>query len=359
MKVKFTFLFLILCLSAVMQSQCTMANYTSAVRIPVASYPYAATSAAVTVSATTVGLSTLSNSSYSCGTYFYAGANPAWWLNAATQSITINFSAPVTSLTFLINGTNSTEVFYIVSSSTCALSISNLCTVGFTSVGGTVTAGATAGLGSIITVNNPGGATMYRMTHNGLGAGSRVTLLDCFTLGSGSCVLPIELNSFTGKCNKNIVDLEWETATEKNNKEFTVERSKDGFDWEAIGIVKGAGNSASPKYYSFTDPKPSDNILYYRLRQTDYNGEFENTNMISVRACKQNSDIVVYPNPASDEIIIVGEGIQAIQLFDAYGVELLNRNVISESDLKVEVSQFEKGVYFLKIGEKNYKIVKE
>lgn len=358
MKVKFTFLLLVLSLSFAMRSQCTMANYTSAVRIPVASYPYAATSAAVTVSATTVGLSTLSNSSYSCGTYFYAGANPAWWLNAATQSITINFSQPVTSLTFLINGTNSTEVFYIVSSSTCALSISNLCTVGFTSVGGTVTAGATAGLGSIITVNNPGGATMYRMTHNGLGAGSRVTLLDCFTLGSGSCVLPIELNSFTANCNNKLVELEWETATEKNNKEFALERSKDGFDWETIGVVKGAGNSASPKYYSFTDPKPSSNILYYRLKQTDYNSESETSRMISVNACKQTSDIVVYPNPASSEVIIAGVNITEYRLLDAFGTELINKNVDSDADLRVKISHLDKGVYFLKIGEKNFKIVK-
>lgn len=359
MKVKYTFLLLVLCLSVAMRSQCTMANYTGAVRIPVASYPYAATSAAVTVSATTVGLSTLSNSSYSCGTDYYAGANPAWWLNAATQSITINFSAPVTSLTFLINGTNSTEVFYIVSSSTCALSISNLCTVGFTSVGGTVTAGPTAGLGSIITVNNPGGATMYRMTHNGLGAGSRVTLLDCFTLGSGSCVLPIELMEFSGTCKNNVVDLEWATATERNNNYFTIERSENSYEWEEIGTVKGAGNSASPKYYSFTDPKPNSNTLYYRLRQTDFDGEFANSKVIPVSACKRISDIVIYPNPVSSEIMINGENIKLVQLTDAYGSEILRETFINEQGSKISMVGLEKGVYFLRVNEKIHKIVKE
>lgn len=245
-----------------------------------------------------------------------------------------------------------------MSSSTCALSISNLCTVDFSSVGGTVTAGPSAGLGSIITVNNPGGATMYRMTHNGLGAGSRVTLLDCFTLGSGSCVLPIELSSFFANCKNNVVELEWETATEKNNKEFSIERSKDGFDWESIGVVKGAGNSASPKFYSFIDPKPSNNILYYRLKQNDFNGESETSRMISVNACKQTSDIVVYPNPATDEIIIAGENITEYRLLDPFGTELTGKNVDSEADLKVKISHLEKGVYFLKIGEKNFKIVK-
>ncbi len=52
-----------------------------------------------------------------------AGASPLRWLNAAAlgQSMTYNFSSPVTSLTFLVNGTNSTEVFYVVSNSTCAI----------------------------------------------------------------------------------------------------------------------------------------------------------------------------------------------------------------------------------------------
>lgn len=359
MKVKFTFLFLTLCLSVVIQAQCTMANYMAAVRIPIASYPYAATSAAVTVSAAIVGVPTLGNSSYNCGPDLYGGASPAWWLNGATQTITLTFSQPVTSLTFLINGTNATEVFYIVSSSTCGLSISNLCSVGFTSVGGTVTAGPTAGLGSIITVNNPGGATMYRMTHNGLGAGSRVTLLDCFALGSGSCILPIELMEFSGKCKNNIVDLEWATAMERNNSYFNVERSANSYEWEEIGTVKGAGNSASPKYYSFTDPKPNNNTLYYRLRQTDYNGEFANSKIISVNACKRASEIIVYPNPATNEIIIDGENIESVQLNDAYGSELFRKGIFTDNDLKIDISSLEKGIYFLRVNDKIHKIVKE
>jgi hypothetical protein len=358
-RLKFTLFFIILFSSVVVRSQCTLANYLSAIRIPIASYPYAATSAAVTVSANATGVPTLGNSSYSCGGNLYGGASPAWWLNAATQTISLVFSQPVTSLTFLINGTNSTEVFYIVSSSTCALSISNLCSVGYTSVGGTVTAGPTAGLGSLITVNNPGGSTQYRMTHNGLGAGSRVTLLDCFVLGSGTCVLPIELSAFTGKCKNNIVDLEWETITERNNDFFAIERSKDGFDWEEIGHVKGAGNSASPKYYSFTDPKPNNSILYYRLRQTDYNGEFNTSKLITVNSCQQRSDVVVYPNPASDEVIISGWNNESIELHDVYGSEIINKTIQTEEDLKIDISELQKGVYFLKVNGKTHKVVKE
>lgn len=359
MRVKITLILIALFWSAVFQAQCTMANFTSAIRIPVASYPYAATSAAVTVSATTVGLSTLSNSSYSCDTYLYAGANPAWWLNAATQSITINFSQPVRSLTFLINGTNATEEFYIVSTGTCGLSITNLCSIGFTSVGGTVTAGPTAGLGSIITVNNPAGATGYRMTHNGLGAGSRVTLLDCFVIGTGSCVLPIELSDFTGKCNNNVVELSWETTTEQNNNYFNIERSADGFDWEEIGKVKGAGNSSFSKSYSFVDSQPSNDVLYYRLKQTDFNSESATSQIISVNACKRVSEIVVYPIPSTKEIIISGENIVDVQLTDTYGSEISRKTIVTEPGLKMNISDLEKGIYFLRVNGKIHKIIKE
>ena len=359
MKARIVIFFLSAFLPFVVQSQCTMANYLAAVRIPIASYPYAATSAAVTVSANAAGVPTLGNSSYNCGPDLYAGTSPAWWLNGATQTITITFSSPVTSLTFLINGTNATEEFYIISSSTCALSISNLCTVGFSSVGGTVIAGPTAGLGSIITVNNPGGATMYRMTHNGLGAGSRVTLLDCFVLGSGSCVLPIELNEFKAKCNNSIVNMSWETTTEKNNNYFTIERSVNGYEWADIGTVKGSGNSASPKYYTFTDPKPISNLLYYRLRQTDYNNEQTSSKMVSVNLCRQLSDIVLYPNPATDEITVSGDHIQGIGLFDAYGSEIIRLSDLNEENIKINTSQLQKGIYFVKVGEKNFKFIKD
>src|SRR4051812_36113824 len=131
MKHKFLYYFLLLFLPFQIFGQgtaCTLANYMPMVRIPITSFPYASTTApSLTVSQVIVGCPSLGNSTYSCVTDQMAGAATSWWLNAAApgQSMTYNFSSPVTSLTFLVNGTNSTEVFYIVSNGTCPITLTN------------------------------------------------------------------------------------------------------------------------------------------------------------------------------------------------------------------------------------------
>ena len=345
----FAFLFLFI---TTVSAQCTLANYLAAVRIPIASYPYTALSApSLTVSAINSGAPTLGNSSYSCDGNLFAGASPAWWLNGAAQSLTFNFSSPVTSLTFLINGTNSTEVFYIVSNSTCAISLSNFCSVGYTSVGGTLTAGATAGLGSLITVNNPGGATQYVMTHNGLGAGSRVTLLDCFVKGTGTCVLPIELTKFNGQCRMNdVVELNWTTMNEYNNDYFTIEKSENAEQWTEAGVIKGAGNSHEVLNYSFRDKNNSSVTTYYRLKQTDFNKNFKYSEIISVNSCseKGKGEVLFYPNPATHELTIKTdtEGIVS-EICNLMGEKVI-AIVLERGENKLDISQLSSGVYFIK-----------
>jgi len=131
MKKRLLSLLAISCLTFTSKSQCTIANYMSAYRIPVAAYPYFSASSAVTVSATTTGgVSTLSDFVYSCGGNSYSGASPTWWLNSATQSIILNFSAAVTRFTVLVNGTNDTERFYYAAN-TGAITLSDYCATGF------------------------------------------------------------------------------------------------------------------------------------------------------------------------------------------------------------------------------------
>lgn len=324
----------------------------AAVRIPIASYPYTALSApSLTVSAINSGAPTLGNSTYACDGNSFGGASPAWWLNGAAQSLTFNFSSPVTSLTFLINGTNSTEVFYIVSNSTCAISLSNYCAIGYTSVGGTLTAGATAGLGSLITVNNPGGATQYIMTHNGLGAGSRVTLLDCFVKGTGTCVLPIELVNFNVQCrSNNLVEVNWTTQTEYNNDFFTIEKSEDGENWNEIANIKGAGNSSSEKNYTY---KYQDNIkalTYFRLKQTDFDRNSKYSQIMAMNGCnvKGKGLLVIFPNPASTEVVLNTdtEGM-GVEIYNLLGINVASYT-LERGDNKIDVSSLPNGTYYLK-----------
>ena len=120
---------------------------------------------------------------------------------------------------------------------------------------------------------------------------------------NGTAALPIELLSFSAELKNKIVELNWSTASESNNNFFTVERSADGINFEPVAYVNGAGNSNHQLNYYAEDPNPLTNISYYRLKQTDYNGEFSYST-VKVISNAVIAEIMVYPNPISNRIII-------------------------------------------------------
>ena len=89
-----------------------------------------------------------------------------------------------------------------------------------------------------------------------------------WTASPGIVVLPISLIQFDGKNESQSNLLTWVTLTESNNDYFTLERSEDGVEFKTITKMDGAGNS--------------DVINYYRLKQTDYNGQFSFSEIISI-----------------------------------------------------------------------------
>ena len=182
---KLLFTALICAMSVVAFGQCNIANYATAFKIPPASFPYT-NGANITVSAAVVGANPLQNFTYNCGGVAYACSNPAWWLNNSNQSVTLTFSQPVCNLTVVVNGTGLNEEFYFTPNAG-AVQCSNICTQNFAYTNGGTSVICTGGnaVGSIITVDNPTGATQYVLTHNGLASGSRITLLDCY-VGCGS-----------------------------------------------------------------------------------------------------------------------------------------------------------------------------
>jgi len=89
--------------------------------------------------------------------------------------------------------------------------------------------------------------------------------------------LPIELIEFTGSCDEQTGyrKLDWVTASESNNDHFTIERSLDAVEWKRIREVAGAGNSNTELSYTWIDTEPISQPTYYRLSQTDFNGQSE------------------------------------------------------------------------------------
>lgn len=131
------------------------------------------------------------------------------------------------------------------------------------------------------------------------------TVTGPITFGVGP--LPIELLSFDARiANETKIELSWQTATETNNDFFTIERSSNGVSFEIVVTVDGSGNSTELRSYSGMDNNPLEGTSYYRLKQTDFDGQFEYFPSIAVEYSKAGSGCIltVYPNPCSSECVI-------------------------------------------------------
>ena len=159
----------------------------------------------------------------------------------------------------------------------------------------------------------PGGQTHY-MQFNGAWGG----LFYARVLVTYAMPLPIELIDFRAEPIDRQVLLSWETATETNNDFFTLERSADAITWEPIKQQDGAGNSAAVNVYRLFDERPLEGRSYYRLKQTDFDGAVTISNMKIVDLAPQ-VNMIVYPNPTSDQLTVqYKEGAQ-LELFDQFG----------------------------------------
>ncbi len=173
--------------------------------------------------------------------------------------------------------------------------------------------------------------------------------------GISSCcnelsTLPIELLYFNASSPDNKTVLaEWSTASEINNDFFTVERSKDAFNYKAIGQIKGAGSSNIKLDYSFVDTYPYTGINYYRLKQTDSDGKYtySETNSVNLNDA-ENLGFSIYPNPTSGVITIEGDNIIEIELMNING-QIISKIAVKEKQLDIDLSEQAKGSYLIKI----------
>ena len=160
-------------------------------------------------------------------------------------------------------------------------------------------------------------------------------------------VLPIELTSFTASSSDAGIDLRWATSSEENNDRFEIERSVDDVLFVPIGSLPGAGNSAHDLRYMFTDREPTYGLNYYRLKQVDFDGQYEFSPVVSAVWRKSGEVLLVFPNPGSDLVNIVVPHSAPGAMFtvaDATGREL-RRAPISAEHITFDASSLPLGVY--------------
>ena len=114
-----------------------------------------------------------------------------------------------------------------------------------------------------------------------------------------SSIIPVELTSFIASVNGKNVNLNWNTASEINNSGFEVERKSANSDWQKIGFVSGNGTTTEKQSYAYTDRNLTEGKYNYRLKQIDFNGSFEYSNVIEVLVVTPNKFELGqnYPNP--------------------------------------------------------------
>jgi hypothetical protein len=159
-------------------------------------------------------------------------------------------------------------------------------------------------------------------------------------------IIPVEMTSFKAKTANNTTILNWQTASERDNQGFSIERSANGSSYTAIGQVKGNGTSNTVHDYTFIDATPSVGSNYYRLRQTDLSGKATLSAVVSVLFGK--GGLIVKSNVVHNTLDVTtnDEAETPLSIFNLSGQQVYSGKVQGSSS--IDVSAFAAGLYIIR-----------
>jgi hypothetical protein len=173
-------------------------------------------------------------------------------------------------------------------------------------------------------------------------------------ISAGMNLLPVGLLNFDARGHQSQVDLEWATSMEVNNSHFTVEKSRDGVNFTAVQRVNTkapGGNSSNKITYTATDLAPYSGNSYYRLKQTDINGNVRYSKAVIVSLVKQQQ-FAAYPNPSTGTLYVSGINTSKPNMtfgwYDAAGKLVMNQTVAVNNGLARLETSLRNGMYLLK-----------
>lgn len=170
--------------------------------------------------------------------------------------------------------------------------------------------------------------------------------------GSSSVALPVELKSFNAICSSDHVNIEWKTASEKNNDRFELYKSADAKEWTKIYSVKGQGTKATETKYLFNDYQRETG--YYRLKDIDFNGKEHESQMIFSDCNNEVNESQIYPSPVNDYLIVSTplEINKKLKIISINGV-LLKEEILISNKTRMSTVDLMPGIYILEISTKN------
>ncbi|MFD2919488.1 T9SS type A sorting domain-containing protein [Terrimonas rubra] len=201
-------------------------------------------------------------------------------------------------------------------------------------------------------------------------AGCRIISREIYLKGPDEATLPVTLGSFTvTKQNNNQALLKWTTFNEKENAYFEVYRSLNGVDFEQVGIVAGNGTTGLTNTYQFADDITGlEGIIYYRLKDIDFDGRGNFSKIISLRGDNNNpATISVYPNPFTTDIKLTlnnnREQSGTIRLTNITGQVLVSKKILLQRGENIVVlpglDKLQKGLYVVEFISDEVKIIEK
>ena len=144
----------------------------------------------------------------------------------------------------------------------------------------------------------------------------------------------------------NVVELRWQTASETNNSYFAILRSFDGVHFVEIDYITGAGTTTEMNNYVYYDVDDNDGIVYYKLRQVDYDGTYTDSKVIAVQTCGKNARFsitdeeieVFFRNPQANYVVITS----------VTGQIFYSKKFTNVEEARIAVPQ-RKGIYIISV----------
>lgn len=179
-----------------------------------------------------------------------------------------------------------------------------------------------------------------------------VTQFGPWTISSVLSPLPIELLSFTAAAREQVVHLHWATASERDNAFFTILRSADAQHFVELFRLPGEVDSRIRKDYHAVDDAPLEGVSYYRLRQTDLDGTSTESAVVAVYRSRPGRELVVYPNPADDHVLLDGLGTEeaVLRMLDLSGRTVWSGyKALSDGPYRIPMEAMAAGLYHIQV----------
>lgn len=180
--------------------------------------------------------------------------------------------------------------------------------------------------------------------------GRALSTAGAISMANTNNVMPVVLRTFEASCTPKQINFEWVTASEKNNQFFTLQSSTDKINWVNLAQIKGAGNSQLTEKYTFQWPSEgTSQVAYYRLKQTDFDGQFTYSKIITLAAWQEEElQIVIYPNPSNSTLSFSYPlGVNQTGFVSIY--DILGQQVFYTLELpnSIDLTALPSGIYFM------------